>query len=149
MDCSVIVFTPHSVRMGIVEELLHDISSMVEYKIVLRKKTSLTIADIEVMYPRLVKTSFFPRIIECLTGGEAECVLVIADKIHEKINAVKGKFSYSEGKASATGLRAKFQKDECSFEFVFHSTDSNNESSEICMRLFGEKYVVAITTSVK
>lgn len=149
MDYSAIIFTPYSVRTGIVDEILKDLSCAVPYGIVWRKKVKLTVVDIETMYPRLVATHFFPRIIECFTGGEVECVLVVADKVHEKINSVKGKFRYEGGKASTTGLRAKFQRDSESFEFLFHSTDSNTETDEICSRLFGEEHAKAGIIPIK
>lgn len=141
VDYAVVLCTPYSVQKGIVREILHDITSVTEGKIVLRELVVLTIQDIEIMYPRLIEHEIFLRIVECLTSGVIECLLLIGDGIHERINNIKGKFRYSEGKASATGLRAKFQKDGESFEFIFHSTDSNRESDEIGVRIFGEEFL--------
>lgn len=141
MDYAVVLCTPYSVQKGIVREILHDITSVTECQIVLRKSVILTVQDIKVMYPRLTEHEIFSRIVECLTSGDIECLLLIGDSIHTGINNIKGKFRYSEGKASATGLRAKFQKDSESFEFIFHSTDSNRESDEIGVRLFGEDFL--------
>jgi len=145
MDRAIIVCTPYSVRAGIVEKLLDELRNTIEYKIILRKRARLNVADVRAMYPQLVSAPFFPRIIECLTEGDAEYVLIMANRIHKKINAVKGKFRYDDGKILATGLRAKLQKDDKSFEFIFHSTDSNDESDKIGIRLFGRKYAVAKT----
>lgn len=140
MDYAVVICTPYSVQKGIVDDILEALDKLVVYKTLMRKMAKLTVEDVEIMYPRLVNHPVFANIVECLTGGEVECVLVTGVQVHERINDVKGKFRYVEGKAEATGLRQQFQKDDQSFEFIFHSTDSNRESDEIAVRLFGEEF---------
>lgn len=141
MDYAVVLCTPYSVQKGIVNEILEDISSVTGCTVILRKTVTLTVQDIEIMYPRLIEHEVFSWIIGCLTVGDIECLLLVGDSIHAGINAIKGKFRYSGGRATATGLRAKFQKDAESFEFIFHSTDSNKESDEIGIRIFGEEFL--------
>lgn len=141
MDYAVVLCTPYSVKKGLVNEILKEIVLATESKVVLRKTTILTIRDIELLYPRLITSEVFPRIIGCLMMGEVECLLLVGENIHTRINSIKGKFRYCEGRVSATGLRARFQKDGKSFEFIFHSTDSNRESYEIAARLFGEEFL--------
>lgn len=140
MDYSILVCTPRSVQTKIVEKILTALSHHFDFNIILRKTAELTIEDIEVMYPRLVTQPVFKQLAGCLMAGKVECVLVTAKDIHQKINAVKGYFRHDGQTACVSGLRAQFRKDERSFDFIFHSTDSNAESDLVGVRLFGEGY---------
>ncbi|PIV50619.1 hypothetical protein COS18_04470 [Candidatus Falkowbacteria bacterium CG02_land_8_20_14_3_00_36_14] len=149
MDYTALVFTPYSVRMGIVSIILSDIKKIVPYKMFYQGQVSLREKDVKIIYPKLIKKFYFPKIIQCLTGGEARFVLVAAPKIHSKINRLKGKFFYVDGVLIIDGLRRQYQKNGLDFEFIFHSTDSNAETDEIGRHLFKEKYQIMFQRGLK
>ncbi|MCX6778707.1 MAG: hypothetical protein NTU97_00540 [Candidatus Magasanikbacteria bacterium] len=138
MDYVVVLFTPYTVQSGLVESILFDIRQATPFHVLMQRRISLTLQHVRQLYPKLVTADFFPRIVECFIGGESEFVLLAAEGIHGKVNSIKGKFRFEDGVALATGLRQKYKKDEGSFEFIFHSTDSNAESEETTKCFFGE-----------
>lgn len=144
MEYSSIVCTPYCVAEVKTDNLLSDISEIVPFVIYLRRKVKLELDDVKVMYPRLISHHVFSKIVDCLTAGESEFILVGGENISNSINASKGKFAINNGIVVSTGLRKKYQKDDVSFEFVFHSTDSEQESADIGVRLFGQNYLDAI-----
>lgn len=143
MDHSSIICTPYSVQNGLVDEILNDIGSVTKYDLGLRRRVKLVEKDVELLYPKLITIPIFEKIVRCLIEGESEYLLVMGDNISNIIAGIKGKFSFRDGKASATGLRKKYQKDDISFEFIFHSTDTNQESDEIGEKLFGNDFRIA------
>lgn len=140
MNRVAVVFTPYSVRTGLVDALLNDIEKENGCTVILRRRIALTQGDVEALYPTLVTRDFFPLIIGCLAGGVAEVVILITEELHSRISQVKGRFRYENGAVFVTGLRQKHQKDGHSFEFILHTTDSNSETNEIGERLFGDEY---------
>ena len=144
MDRAVVLCTPHLVKEGLVDDLLVELKRKVSYRIIFRLSICLTGEDVEVLYPRLIHETYFPQIKECLLHGKAEFILISAENIHQRLNAVKGKFRYKHGITKASGLRKRYLKDCRKFEFIFHSTDSNEETDVIGIRLFGSAYLQAL-----
>lgn len=140
MEYVAVIFTPYSVQAGLADVILSEIGEKISFAIALRRRVCLSEQDVEILYPKLIDKSYFQDIVTCLIDGEAEFVLIVADSIQQKVGQLKGKFIYRDGSAVASGLRDKYKKDNNSFEFVFHTTDSNTESDEIGLRLFGLDY---------
>ena len=140
MDCTAVIFTPYSTAGKIVDAVLNDIHQLIPSEIVFRRKAELNEEDVEFMYPKLVDESFFHNIVQCLTGGSSEVVVLRGEHIHAVMDGVKGKLPQTNYADNPSGLRSKYRRDDSSFEFVFHTTDSNDETDLICTRLFGAKY---------
>lgn len=144
MDYVVVIFTPYSVECDLVNKILLDLRGEIAFTEALRKRVELNEQDVEVLYPKLVNRPYFKDIVACMTGGSSEFVLIVADTVHQAVGQLKGKFMYNDGLAAASGLREKYRRDNHSFEFVFHTTDSNLESDQIGLRLFGLEYQDAL-----
>jgi len=137
-----IVFTPYVVRSELVSTLLNELTQVDSCSIILRRRVLLTRADVEAFYPKIITRDYFPLIVGCLTGGMAEVIIITTDMLHDVINRIKGMFRYNNGVVLTTGLRHRYQQDNHSFEFLLHTTDSDSETDEIGMRLFGEGYSI-------
>lgn len=131
-----IVFTPFSAQNNLVEKILKDINDKVSLLICLRRFIKLEVAEVRLLYPSLIANPVFHLIVECLTAGSCELVIIKGDNLFLKIKDIKGKFHCEHNQVVASGLRLKYQKDESSFEFIFHTTDSSHEAEEIVRRFF-------------
>ena len=149
MNRVAVVFTPYSVRTGLVSVLLNEIARNKSHSIILRRGLTLTREDVEVFYPKMTTRDYFPLIVKCLTDGEAEVVIILTEDLHSEINQIKGSFRHNNGVVLATGLRQKHQKDNHTFEFILRITDSNSETDEIGGYLFGEEYCTMLEHAVK
>lgn len=136
MDVAAIFFTPFSVQNNLMDQILKDISCNISFSIFFRKFVRLNIEDVCILYPTLIDNPVFPMIVECLTTGNCELVIIKGESLYPTIKEIKGKFRCECGQAIATGLRLKYKKDEKSFEFIFHITDYNYEVDEIKKRFF-------------
>lgn len=143
MDYVVIMCTPYSVRAGLVEKIVDDLSTVTAGREIMRKTVRLSRDDIAFIYPRMVNTIYFDLISECFTAGDSECIVLSGDGIHDRVNTVKGKIRFVDGMISANGLRGQYLAGEQRYEFFFHSTDSNNESDELGARFFGKEFAFA------
>lgn len=135
-----LLFTPHSVRTLIVDKILCDYAKNISFEIFFRSMLTMSRGDVEFLYPKHVKASFFEDIVTCFTSGLSEYVLIKTYSCHQDISLLKGRF-YEKGDVKcATGLRLKYQLNMSDFEFMFHSTDSNIDSEHFHMRMFGQGF---------
>lgn len=136
MDTVAIIFTPFSVRSRLVEKILSDINERISLSVYRRRFIKLEVVDVCILYPALITNPVFKLIVECLTSGNCELVIIKGENLYPNVKEIKGKFNCGYGKTVASGLRLKYQKDKSSFEFIFHSTDSSYEAEEIVRRFF-------------
>lgn len=136
MDTAVLVFTPFSVRNRLVDKILKELTDELTLSVFLRGFVKLEVVDVSALYPTLITNPVFQMIVECLTTGDCELVIIKGENLYPKIKEIKGKFNCEHNQVVASGLRLKYGKDTSSFEFIFHSTDSSQEADEIAVRFF-------------
>lgn len=138
-----VLFTPGSLEYDLVDSIMAElISGICDAKIIFKERVILTIEDLRVIYPKLVDTQHFPWVTSCFTKGESEYFLISGYNVHECINQMKGKFSfdYERLHSLASGLRERYQIDKSRFDFLFHSTDSDEETEVMGRLLFKTKW---------
>lgn len=138
-----VLFTPRSLEYRLVGSIISDLMDGVSgLQVLFKERVVLQANDLRIFYPKLVCTEHFPWIVSCFTRGYSEFFLMSGHNVHVPINSLKGKFSfdYGNGSACASGLRRKYRIDTVSFEFLFHSTDSDEETDVMGERLFPERW---------
>lgn len=150
-----VLFTAGSVVDGICNNILCDLASLCDIKVLFQRYCVIKPEQVSGIYPELVNRSFFPAITYNLTMGRCYLVLVYGRDVFHKLKTEKGVFKLLEnGDIFTTGLRRKYagktknqlitlgyvgqELEWRLFDFRLHTCDDELSAIALCKLLLNE-----------